>query len=387
MAISVSASFDFSDADDGWSDEASDDEQAVDNQTLESEWWDKLFARAEAETAESAGGDGDASIEWLLSYRSSGRFFTPWLSRDPRRRTLLIGCGNSDFPVELHADGWCPHMVASDFSSVVVDYMRRRYTEQWAAYRDRLAPFELPQGAGEGGAGGGKKRAVRRAAAVVAAAAAAAADDDDDTPRAPRDMPIEWEVQDARRLTYGDASAHCVLDKSLVDCMWYAEPALREPALRALVAEVARVLVRDGSGSALFMTQRAPGAVGPVLCAADGGGGGGGGWWSSVEYLELRAGCDNVGNLGKEAPVVLASEADAHFESEDQVETLFLYICKRRAAGDSGAGETVAPVPVPDQQLLAGGGGGGGGAARKKVKSKSAAPKANAAGSKRKRRQ
>ena len=345
-------------SDDEWS-SSEEDEQAVDNATLEAGWWDALFARAEAATAEAAGGDGDASIEWLLSYHSSGRFFTPWLPRDPARKALLIGVGNSSFPVELHADGWCPNMVASDFSPVVVRYMQERYKLQWETYRGQLAEFGEGTGGGSGGGGDGKapKRGKKKSAIAAKATAVSVT-----CATSVRALPITWEVQDARALSYATGSAAVVLDKSLIDCMWYAEEQLRTPALCAVVAEAARVLVADGTGVALFMTQRAPGAMGPLLCGESENHGGGGDVskrWSSVEFLELCAGCEALtGNLGKESEVVLASEAAACFgieKSEDEesegakrTETLFLYIC-RRAAADTDSEAVVAPVPVPDQ--------------------------------------
>ena len=179
--------------------------------------------------------------------------------------------------------------------------------------------------------------------------------------------------------------------------MWYAERKLREPAVAALVSEAARVLVRDGTGRALFLTQRAPNEVAPLLCAAAGpdldlgselgpgvvydgtkgskrrkvrpggcdrgtGRAGvasksstnschnGSRLWSSVHFLELRAGCDAaLGNITPTSPVVLASEADVFFEADAQVETLYLYICTRASENDSGNGAAVTPVPVPDQ--------------------------------------
>ena len=155
--------------------------------------------------------------------------------------------------------------------------------------------------------------------------------------------------------------------------MWYAEPKLREPAVSAVVLEAARVLARDGTGRALFMTQRTPAEVAPLLCAARSGGGAKGGkkprargdgkgksgtsschdgarLWSSVQFLELRAGCDaDLGNITPASPVVLASEAPAFFGADAQVETLFLYVCTRARADGSIDGAAAAPVPVPDQ--------------------------------------
>ena len=160
---SITVSAPLADGGGEWDSSASEDEQEVDNATLEPDWWNSLFSRAEAETCESAGGDGDASIEWLLSWRSSGRFFAPWLPQNTARRTIAIGTGNSSFPVEMHLQGYCPSLVCSDFSRVVIAYMAQRHAAS--------APC------------------------------------------------IEWEVQDARNLSYADASIHLVLDKSLLECV------------------------------------------------------------------------------------------------------------------------------------------------------------------------
>ena len=166
-----------------------------DNRTLEAAYWDDVFRD------HTAGG----GIEWLLSWRSAGRFWAPSLPTDPAAVSIAVGTGNSTFPLELHAEGFCPQLACSDFSAEVIAQMN-------------AAP-----GARSG---------------------------------------CTFCVEDARKLSYASGSVDCYLDKSLFDCMYWA--AEREKSLSNMVREAWRVL--KPGGVALIMTQRTPYEVAPYLC-------------------------------------------------------------------------------------------------------------------------
>lgn len=52
-------------------------------------------------------------------------------------RVLILGCGNSKFGEDMQRDGWSGPIVNVDFSSVVIDQMQRKYSDQF--YRDWTA--------------------------------------------------------------------------------------------------------------------------------------------------------------------------------------------------------------------------------------------------------
>jgi SAM-dependent methyltransferase len=45
-------------------------------------------------------------------------------------RVLILGCGNSTFAEDMRDDGWCGPIVNIDFSTVVIDQMKKRYEER-----------------------------------------------------------------------------------------------------------------------------------------------------------------------------------------------------------------------------------------------------------------
>ena len=69
----------------------------ADNATLEHGYWGTVFEEV------------DSSIEWLwlLSCSSAKRFWSPFLPVGPggaKKKTIVIGAGNSTFPIDLVAD-------------------------------------------------------------------------------------------------------------------------------------------------------------------------------------------------------------------------------------------------------------------------------------------
>ena len=246
-----------------------------DDVTLEAPYWDGVFNGATEPT------------EWLLSYGSAGRFFIEALCTNvapllpSALKVITIGSGNSSFGPELHTalderTGSEPFyapggkMVCSDFSSTVIDAMK------------------VSQGVG-------------RAA-------------------------LEWSVEDARRLSYADGSCLAVVDKSLIDCLFYA--ASHADAVRDVFAEACRVLAPGGV--ALFLTQRGPDELEPYLLPA--------GAWQSCEFVPLAAQCDDDGNVVPGCKVVVDDDIDeafgAHAQEGDDYEIILLYICVKRTLAE-----------------------------------------------------
>lgn len=65
----------------------------------------------------------EASYEWLLPYDS----VMEWLRShvQPGDRILMVGCGNSAFPLDMAADGYA-HVTATDLSANVVQHMQQQ---------------------------------------------------------------------------------------------------------------------------------------------------------------------------------------------------------------------------------------------------------------------
>lgn len=321
-------------------------ETTADNETLHAAYWDGVF------------GDTAEPTEWLLSYASSGRFFRtalerglashgpaaagalrgdvericglPALPRDPSLlQTLIVGCGNSPFSVELAAEletskiCGCGDIIASDFSSTVVAQMKARYSSS----------------------------STSSSSSSLASAAAAA-------PSPAQSSSVVWEVQDARRLSYADASCIAYVDKSLVDCISYAADCA--PALKELFAEAYRVLAPGGV--ALFLTQSGPDVLEPFLDQT----------WHSCAFVPIAAECDAEGNVLPTARCVTDDEIDAAFgetaEEGDDFETILLYICVKPLEGAakgtatrSGPAFQIDRVEDMSPYLMIGAGSGGGG--------------------------
>ncbi|KAG7336889.1 methyltransferase domain containing protein [Nitzschia inconspicua] len=51
-------------------------------------------------------------------------------------RVLILGCGNSTLAEEMRNDGWCGTIVNLDFSTVVIDQMKRRYSQSGLEAKD-----------------------------------------------------------------------------------------------------------------------------------------------------------------------------------------------------------------------------------------------------------
>ena len=246
-------------------DSETDDEEAkaseiADNVTLEHDYWDTVFDEA------------DSPIEWLLSWSSSKRFWSPFLPSGPegaKQKTIAIGTGNSMFPIELVADGLCPGgILCSDFSPIVVKKMCR---------------------------------------ACDALGDAAVKDN------------VTFTVEDARSLSYSSKSIDVCIDKSLMDCMFYAQD--RDLSLKSMMGEVHRVL-KDGHGTALFMTQRNPVVVEQYFSS-----------FERVEYIPIAALANEDGNVVPGCPTCLEDLFDEYYDNTEFYELIFLYICVKGSKG------------------------------------------------------
>ena len=235
-------------------------EEEHDNITLESPYWDGIFNKSVK------------PIEWLLSWSSSSTFFIPFLSKDTSSLTLAIGTGNSNFPIELHKQGYCPNLIASDFSTTVIDTMQRQLSTSTTSSTSS-STTSITTG-------------------------------------------LSFEVQDARKMTYKDASVDTVIDKSLLDCMYWAEN--RTEAITPMVQEIHRVLKQNGT--ALFMTQRDPTEVLPFFSSVD---------WESVEYIPIAAQTDANGDVVPGCSTCLEDIFDDYYDESEFYELIFIYICTK----------------------------------------------------------
>ena len=210
-------------------------------------------------------GEADSPIEWLLSWSSSKRFWAPFLPAGPdgaQKKTIAIGTGNSKFPIEIIADGLCPGgIVCSDFSPIVVKKMSSTCAE-------------------------GK---------------------------------VSFTVEDARKLSYSSNSIDVCIDKSLMDCMFYAKD--RDLSLKSMTSEIHRVL-QDGHGTALFMTQRNPAVVEPYFSR-----------FERVEYIPIAALMNEDGNVVPGCPACLEDVFDDYYDNTEFYDLLFLYICVKGTKG------------------------------------------------------
>ena len=102
---------------------------------------------------------------------------------------------------------------------------------------------------------------------------------------------VTFTVEDARKLSYSSNSVDICIDKSLMDCMFYAKD--RDLSLKSMMSEIHRVL-KDGDGTALVMTQRNPSVVEPYF-----------GLFERVEYIPIAALTNEDGNVVPGCPVCL----------------------------------------------------------------------------------
>ena len=239
-------------------------EEESDNRTLEVKYWDTYFAETTKPT------------EWLLSWSTAHPFFAPYLTKDPLRLTLAIGTGNSDFPSALQEAGYCPRLIASDFSSTVIDAMNSTQTSSGTQ--------------------------------------------------------LTYEVQDARNMTYKDEEADLIIDKSLFDCMFWAEN--RQASIAPMINEIHRVL--KAQGTALFMTQRTPLEVNEYFNLVS---------WDSIEFIPIAAKTNEDGDVVPGCPACLEDVFDDYFDQTVFYELVFIYICVKTSA-PSTSKSTTAPVEI-----------------------------------------
>jgi hypothetical protein len=309
-----------------------------DNATLERGFWNESFAEDEK--------DGAPATEWLLSYETVGHFFRPYLvpgggnvgagagaASSGGGAALVLGCGNSDFSAGMSDDG-VSGILSVDFSDVVIDQMRRQYAQshpdmQWAVADCRDLTADL-------GAAGSSSSSSTAAASASASSP-------------PRPPP-----------TYADGSFRYVVDKSLFDCMFWAEREKRHDALDRMVAETFRVLApvsaeHPEGGVALFLIQRTPEEVEEYLGRHQ---------WT-VEYAHIAASCNSMGSVDKDSVAVLARDSESAFPAGTETEELYLYVCRGKGGatrnkakkGKTGkqrgkASASVSPItPLKDSEL------------------------------------
>ena len=154
---------------------------------------------------------------------------------------------------------------------------------------------------------------------------------------------VTFSVEDARKLSYSSKSIDVCIDKSLMDCMFYAKD--RDLSLKAMMNEVHRVL-NDGHGTALFMTQRDPCEVEPYFCL-----------FERVEYIPIAALTNREGNVVPGCPACLyvlcrppayilyhyfdrmqtfhdrEDSFDDYYDQSEFYELIFLYICVKGTKG------------------------------------------------------
>eukprot|EP00980_Cylindrotheca_fusiformis_P013086 scaffold3281_cov129-Cylindrotheca_fusiformis.AAC.5 len=96
------------------------------------DYWDERYRHTER-----------SSYDWLQSYSSLRRLLSvealiatkkvnemiPFPSHE-KCKVLILGCGNSSFAHDMLADGWQGHITNVDFSSVVIDQMKTKYSKQ-----------------------------------------------------------------------------------------------------------------------------------------------------------------------------------------------------------------------------------------------------------------
>ena len=155
-------------------------------ETMDAAWWDRRFQN-DIE-------DGTNS-EWVASFDSVARFMLPHL--DAAGRTLVVGCGNSDFSELLCEEAGFTDIVNTDISKVVIDHMREAHAANKA---------------------------------------------------------MTWVVDDAVSMSFGDCAFDQIVDKSLLDCLCHVEDPEYAGCVNDFVRECHRVL-RPG-GAAIFATKQ-----------------------------------------------------------------------------------------------------------------------------------
>ncbi|KAJ6614176.1 S-adenosyl-L-methionine-dependent methyltransferase [Mycena sp. CBHHK59/15] len=82
----------------------------------EKEYWDQRY------TQES---DNDTTFDWFKSYKEVAPLVRELIPRKDAR-ILMLGCGNSTLSQDMYGDGYM-NIVNTDYSSVVIEQMRRRH--------------------------------------------------------------------------------------------------------------------------------------------------------------------------------------------------------------------------------------------------------------------
>jgi len=221
----------------------------------------------------------DTTTEWLMSFPSCGHLLLPHL--DLNASTLVIGCGNCNFSAELYSAG-VQRQLNMDISRVVIEHMKAKHTgAQW-----------------EG---------------------------------------MTWEVADATKMHYADGSFDQVVDKSLLDCMFFCDKQEEAGCIPAMVDEIYRV-VKPG-GTAVFVTKQTPDAIVEQLggegCSATR-------WrglaWRVTEVPIYVPFADEHGLINDFCKGVLDPKDFAEDEKEFGLAIRYIYVCVKDLSAASGAG-------------------------------------------------
>ncbi|KAJ7031795.1 S-adenosyl-L-methionine-dependent methyltransferase [Mycena alexandri] len=102
----------------------------------EKAYWDERYTHESAD---------DASYDWLKSYKDVAPLLRALIPAKDAR-ILILGCGNSRLSQDMYDDGY-KNIVNTDYSSVVIEQMRRRHEEarpgmQWLEMDVRDLKFE-----------------------------------------------------------------------------------------------------------------------------------------------------------------------------------------------------------------------------------------------------
>ena len=126
------------------------------------------------------------SFDWICNYNSIRELILPRLYENKDAEILILGCGNSTLPAELHSEGF--HYITNiDYSPTIIEEMKSRYGD----YQD-----------------------------------------------------MDFHVMDAVHLEIEEESINCIIDKGTLDCLICAQNAL--PPIASMMINIMRILVSGG---------------------------------------------------------------------------------------------------------------------------------------------
>lgn len=203
-------------------------------------------------------------FEWLQRYSSIRHFFTPKYlcpfkpatdeaKATPEKpfphsnRVLIIGCGNSYLGQEMWLDGF-KQIHQLDFSSVVIDQMRKKYTESWYNEMQKRLGREEQRNDDVDGSPKLKPTSRRKGSKVLSSI------------KQPKKTPIENEMSFdchdiTKKLQYEDASFDLIVCKGTLDAILCSQNAHEK--VQSMMIECHRVL-DDGHGAMVIVSYGGP---------------------------------------------------------------------------------------------------------------------------------